>query len=289
MRVIILIFLFILGCNAACGLPVGNPAEASLMTEGFFTSPPTSGFDPFYSWCKGWGLRMGYYGDFVYNRNLILQGDGFNHGKHIRRTHLVTNGGYLALNIGDLVDVFSTLGTTKLGLDTDETSFEKYANSFSSFNWRTTFSWSLGTRITLIKYNNFFIGLEGQYFQVKPKFDFFLNIFLYPQFQYINNHKSTYTEWQGALGCTYALCCSSNLTILPYAALKWAKVHVENGNLTFTELSNQTTVVLFDLKNGKQYGFAFGMTACFCNLLCISAEGRWGDEIALNLNTNWCF
>jgi hypothetical protein len=291
MKKLLTIFFLLLGCTTAFALPVANPAEASLMTCGFFSQQ--GGFDSYdtcFKWVNAWRFRIGYSGDFVFNRHMKINGSGFGHGKNIEKFQLNTNAGYLAVNFADLVDLYSTYGATKMHLVTNETSWQAIANSVSSFNWHSTFSWSVGGRATLFQCKNFFLGIEGQYFQTKPKLDYFVSIFLSPQFQYFNHTCSKYSEWQVGGGVSYAFTsCICNFSLLPYMAVKWARSCLNTGNLTFTQLSNSTLVTLFNLKAAKQWGYAVGVTACYCNMFCITTEGRWGDETAFNVNGNFTF
>ncbi len=58
-------------------LPIGNPSEASLCTQGvFFGGSNCNTCDPCFCWFDAWSLRLGYYGDFVFNRNLRLAEEG---------------------------------------------------------------------------------------------------------------------------------------------------------------------------------------------------------------------
>ncbi|VVT43279.1 Major outer membrane porin [Chlamydia avium] len=121
-------------------LPVGNPAEPSLLIDGTMWEG-TSGdpCDPCATWCDAISVRAGFYGDYVFDRILktdttktvedmaaalttsatastgvnaqtAAQRNNAAYGKHIHDAEWATNAAYLALNIWDRFDVFCTLG-----------------------------------------------------------------------------------------------------------------------------------------------------------------------------------
>lgn len=138
--------LFAVGSTASLqALPVGNPAEPSLLIDGTMWEG-TSGdpCDPCATWCDAISIRAGFYGDYVFDRVLktdttktvedmaaaptaqanSTQGTGIAntqtaasrnnvaYGKHIHDAEWATNSAYLALNIWDRFDVFCTLGAS---------------------------------------------------------------------------------------------------------------------------------------------------------------------------------
>lgn len=138
--------LFAVGSTASLqALPVGNPAEPSLLIDGTMWEG-TSGdpCDPCATWCDAISIRAGFYGDYVFDRVLKtdvtktvedmaaaptqsdtqttgIAGTATNtavsranaaYGKHIHDAEWNTNAAYLALNIWDRFDVFCTLGAS---------------------------------------------------------------------------------------------------------------------------------------------------------------------------------
>ncbi|WP_284443433.1 porin [Chlamydia gallinacea] len=133
--------LFAVGSTASLqALPVGNPAEPSLLIDGTMWEG-TSGdpCDPCATWCDAISIRAGFYGDYVFDRVLktdttktvddmaaaLATGtsaavdavaaatrDNAAYGKHIHDAEWATNAAYLALNIWDRFDVFCTLGAS---------------------------------------------------------------------------------------------------------------------------------------------------------------------------------
>ena len=135
--------LFAVGSTASLqALPVGNPAEPSLLIDGTMWEG-TSGdpCDPCATWCDAISIRAGFYGDYVFDRvlktdttktvddmaaaptqdqqtngptatNTSASRNNAAYGKHIHDAEWTTNAAYLALNIWDRFDVFCTLGAS---------------------------------------------------------------------------------------------------------------------------------------------------------------------------------
>ncbi|WP_080128758.1 porin [Chlamydia suis] len=147
----VLVFAALGSASSLQALPVGNPAEPSLMIDGIlwegFGGDPC---DPCTTWCDAVSLRLGYYGDYVFDR--VLKTDvakdfemgaapttasGTNaaapttstprenpaYGKHFQDAEMFTNAAFMALNIWDRFDVFCTLGATNGYLKGNSASF----------------------------------------------------------------------------------------------------------------------------------------------------------------------
>lgn len=295
MKKLIMTALGVLSCTMIEALPIGNPGEASLVPWGvvFPRASERCRCNPCFYWFDIWSVRAGYYGDFVNNRRLKLSGNGFDHGKHIEKTEIVTNAAYLALNLADRVDFFGTVGATNINITTNEVSWEVLANSVSQLHWKSTFSWSAGARGTIFGCKGFLLGVEGQYFQTRPKFTRFVNLTGEPQYQYFNNNTARhmwYRECQVGTGISYVLTSfRPNISLVPYAGIKWAWSRFITHNFSFTQVSDDTTVTIFNLKSARTFGYAVGISGTFCDMVCLTAEGRWGDEKAFYINGNFRF
>ncbi len=272
-------------------LPVGNPSEASLLTWGVFLPPGNyNAQDPCCCWFDAWSLRVGYYGDFVFNRHLKIEGMGLGQGKDIQKTVLNTNAGYLALNIGNQLDFFGTVGASHIHLSSNEISWFTTGDTEGRFNWDPEFSWSAGGRATLISRNCWTIGVEGQYFETIPDLSYFIS-YSDGVYNYFNKHqKMKYSEWQGAVGLSYTLtCCCSNVSLIPYGAAKFAWSRFNTKNFQFIKAGTLDTYTLFNMKAAKVFGYAIGLTTTFCQMVCVTVEGRFADETAFYVNGNFRF
>jgi len=286
-----IIALILLSCKSAFALPVGNPAEASLLTWGVINpSYACRNTNPCCFWFDNWALKIGYYGDFVFNRHLKVRGDPLGQGEDIQKTQIFTNAGYLALNLCNKVDIFGTLGASRIMIRTNEASWFLSGAAEGRLEWDSNFSWSAGARGTLYRANGFFFGVEGQYFQTNPNLKDYVS-YAGGLFNYFNHgNNMSYKEWQAGVGVSYALTSSCpSFSVVPYVASKWAWTHFDTHDFTFVKTDTVDTLTIFNLKAAKWWGFAFGTTFVFWDLVDFTVEGRWGDESAFYVNGNCRF
>ncbi len=272
MRKFILSTVLLLSSGFLFALPVGNPSDAGALTEGIFFN------DCFF------GVRVGFYGDYVFNRFLELDEDDH---PDIKETDIYTNAGLVALSLWDRVEIFGTLGASEVLIDTTGTSFLIESPNFVKINTKSGFSWSVGGHGTVWQCGCFAVGIAGQYFRATPSID---NVkFPGNSPQYLSDgDKMRLSEWQLSLGGSYCIpvscCCPTTLS--PYAAIKWSHAHIDMNDLLVT---GNNTITLFDLKSKKHIGYALGMTLVGDGKVSFTIEGRFADEIALHLNTQLRF
>lgn len=258
-------------------LPLGNPMDASLYTNSLFWGDCYGNpCDPCYGFMNSWSFRVGFYGDYVFNRHMELESGGQGEIDDFR---LSTNAAFLAINICDRFDAFGTVGTSHLSFNGNPRKFGLLAASRLNLDSNTAFSWSAGGRVTLWDWDCFYLGLEGQYFATKPDIKLVeINgiALAYPD----NNEWVKYTEWQIGFGASYLyrVACSG-ISVIPYTGFKWARARADFNNSVPT-----AGITLFNQKNSKSWGWALGTTLLFCDALSLTAEGRWGDEKALYIN-----
>lgn len=263
--IVISIFL----TNGIYALPVSNPSEASLFQCSKVCDEP----------CVADFLRfgMGFYGDYVFNRHMETV-----HGKEIDTTKLFTNAGYLVVNFCKRVEVFSTLGVSRLCLNTSLVAFNSVdPHPLFEIESGTAFSYSVGARATLFRYRCFSLGTEGQYFVTHPNIKrmyIAAGAVSYPD----DVLHTRYREWQVGTGISYRY----NDFFVPYGAVKYSHSYwkLDNGNRFIIE--SNTNTFLFNLKNPKHWGYAVGLTFSppLCEQLSVTAEARFGDEKALYIN-----
>ena len=290
MKKLFLTALTILTSGAAFALPVGNPADASLLCDGICWEGHCGDMcDPCLTWCDAFSVRFGFYGDYVFNRNLELDGHG---DRDVQKTSLTTNAAYFAGNFYDRLDVFVTLGTTSLSLEGNTAIWATQGTAVANnqvapdvFNIDTesAFSWSAGLRGTLWECGCTTVGAEFQYMQTNPNLN---SGWTAIQYDNPNDISARYKEWQFGLGISYRI----NF-LVPYAAVKVAGAKYDLGNVAnpFVSLNsagtaNATNTVLFDLKSGNTWGYAFGVTLIDCEKMSLTGEARFGDERAFHFN-----
>lgn len=261
--------IFSLLMNATYALPVGNPSEASLCHFPEVCEEACG--------CDHFRFGIGFYGDYVFNRHMETV-----HGKEIDTTKLFTNAGYLVVNFCERVDVFSTLGVSRLCLNTSLVAFNSVdPHPLFEIESGSAFSYSVGARATLLRYRCLSLGMEGQYFATRPNIKrmyIAAGAVSYPD----DVLKTRYSEWQVGTGISYQY----NEFFVPYVAVKYSRSHwkLDNGKRFIIE--SNTNTFLFNLNNHKHWGYAVGLTFCppLCAQLSVTAEGRFGDEKALYIN-----
>lgn len=284
--------LTFLTCGMLYALPVGNPSDASLLTNGlFWEGLCPEPCDPCVPWHDAVSFRLGFYGDYVFNRHLELDTD---RDAVIEDAEIFTNAAYLALNFYERFDIFSTLGVSNLFIDTSSTAFiisfdalvESDEFGRTVIESSSDFSWSIGARATLWELGCTSLGAEAQYFYMKPNIRrVTVNastqtgiISLYNDF-----FDAKYREWQFGLGISHRF-----HSFIPYLAVKWSRAKLSFDNIQFTIenfLPREDAIFqLYNLKSQKSFGWAIGCSLVDFEKVSLTVEGRFADEKALHVN-----
>ncbi len=252
-------------------LPIGNPSEASLFTMKECKKECASNSEerPLY-------FTLGYYGDFVFNRHFKTVA-----GKQIDYSHITTNAGYLGLTVGELFEIFTTLGATQLSLNTSLKPFNG-SNPSPRFDFftNTAFSWSVGTHATIWHYRCFALGVMGQYFSSRPHTHLWRIVNVSGN---SNDDHARYSEWQFGAGVSYRYSCY----FVPYIAIKWSRALWEfNNQPLLVRPTSPPVATLINLESSRHFGYAIGLTLAppfDCKNLAVTVEGRFGDENAIHI------
>jgi len=277
--------------TAAFALPVGNPWDASLLCDGIFWEGDCTDYEacnPCVNWCDSWSIRAGFYGDYVYDRHMRVDSGG-NHST-IHKTEIYTNAAYLAFNAMDRVDLFGTLGTTNISLSGPVREFRSGAgdNDYFYLETGTYFSWSVGVRGTIWECGCFGIGAEAQYFSTRPHINFVRDDNDAPQYGRSGGERLIYHEWQVGLGASYQYYIASCATsLVPYIGVKWSGACMDGGDLLYEDGSESFNVL--NLENDRCWGYAVGVTLVGCKKVSVTVEGRFVDERAIHVNTQYRF
>jgi major outer membrane protein len=279
MKKLFMTMLTVLASGAAYALPVGNPSDASLLCDGLIWEGHCGDpCDPSLTWCDAFSLRVGFYGDYVFNRH--LKDDTNELDKKIERTEIYTNAAFLAANFWDRFDIFSALGASNISINTNASVFNNAFNG-TRFELETDsrFSWSLGGRGTIWECGCTSLGAEVQYFFTQPKVRR-LSIAAIDSI-YPSHIDAKYREWQIGAGLSHRI----NIFV-PYIAVKWshAKLDFDNAVFSFVNPATIGGVELVDLDNRRGWGFAVGVSLVDCEKTSLTVEGRFGDEKALYVN-----
>ena len=278
MKKIVFLAVFVFSVAKSYSLPVGNPTGSSL----FFYEVPRKAClcdENIFCW-DGVRVGLGFYGDYVFNRNLETVT-----GKKVDFSHICTNAGYLSLNFWNVFDLFTTLGATKFTFNTSLGPFNS-TNPSPRFDFESSsaFSWSIGARGTIWKYKQASLGVMSQYFSSCPAAKVLFvraNVDAHPD----ESSSRRYSEWQLGAGISYRYNCY----FIPYAALKYNRALWEFNNQTF--LVTDTPLTIPNLRNDKCFGYAIGLElAPFkCEKVVLTVEGRFADENAVFVNGHLYF
>ena len=274
MKKLVLSFLSILTCGTVLALPVGNPANPKLYSNHlwFGDCQWDDSCSPCSSWWDAFGLRLGYYGDFVYQRSLQ-----FGDVNTIPETSIATNAGLVVVNVCDWLDLFGNVGVSSFSSATRLPEEGLLLN----LNFSSTLSYGGGGRLTLWNRDNFYLGVEGQYFYSKTELDSFepYGSGFVTYFFSGDERNANYSEWQVGLACAYRFIDGANFSMVPYAGIQFAQVDWE---LTSVGTPSLLTFSL-DAEEQQLVGWALGMTALIRDMIGVTVEGRWANEKALSV------
>ena len=276
MKKLILMTLTLLTCGVVQALPVGNPADPMLYTNNFWFGDCEWGdaCDPCTSWLDMLDVRLGFYGDYVFNRRLEAE----NNAGTAQTTTINTSAGLFVFNICDWIDLFATVGVSNFYSRSTANNTNAPGVEIE-LGFSPTMSYSGGGRIALWNCDCFHVGIEGQYFYSKTELDWIegMNNGAITYFNSSTDRDADYKEWQVALAASYIFVNSANFSLIPYAAVQFAGV---SWDLSKTA-GNASTFQ--DQKEQQVTGWTLGVTALMCDLIGVSVEGRWANEKAISV------
>ncbi len=265
-------------------LPVGNPLDATWLCDGlFWEGNCCDPCDPSLRWCDAWSIRFGFYGDYVFNR--YMEVNQRHQDSDIRDTKIYTNAAYAAFNLYNRFEIFGTLGKSQIHIETPGSAFflsDTRTNLLTTIDSEWYLSWSVGARATLWECGCFGVGAEAQYFRTSPHLKYFDLQIIEPF--YLDNARVGYREYQAGLGATYTIPIAGCATfVVPYVAVKWAHATLNMGDFRLSILT--ANFELYDLESKHSTGAAIGITLVGCQRWSFTAEARFGDELALHINS----
>lgn len=270
--------VLLLLCATVYGLPVGNPAQASLYKRGAFFNPcEVSPCSPLFMFVGGLDFRAGFYGDSCWNRELEQYIFGTARGTRAT-SRMKTSAGYVVGNIYGWMDVFGTFGVSTIQVRGNAPITQADEIAFFS----PSFSWSVGSHATLYRCGPFYIGGAGQYFRTQPDLNSFFNYDSGADVFFNNTNSTAWEEWQVAFGCTLALENELGTGLAPYAAIKFnqGKFVLHGFQFTYQGLEHQ----LPDLEPTDFLGWALGCTLIYLEAMSVTIEGRWLNETGVFVN-----
>lgn len=258
-------------------LPLNNPALPQLTCDGVFFG---CGCGTPMVTCDVLSVRLGYYGDFVFDNYMKV--DQSNRGS-IRLSRIYTNGGELDFNFWNRIEIFGVLGVGNVLIEAPISNFSVIGNpvnSVLSIDTVSDFAWSVGGRVIVWQCGRLITGLEGQYYRTTPNINYLSDHFSTTP-AYLNDTEIQYQSWQVGLGATYEVCINACFSFLPYASLAVSGANADMGNKRVALPDQNNTVELFDLRKERYFGYGFGGTLAGGERVLITAEARFAYEKAL--------
>ncbi len=308
--------------STTLALPLSNPKDPAYLSEGLI-NPSEYCCELFHlpQSCQKLNLRMGFYGDYVFQRGLEVYGmPGYPDGnKDLLETSLFTNAGLITLNYKDRWEVFGTLGSTCLFFSGDCKAFnvaplynidrdKSWLTGVVSVETLAGFSWSVGGKGILYEKGCTTIGIEGQYFSFSAPFKTvertntaFVQARVDAQewigidatgLTYPNRLLSAnYCEWQVGLGIAQQVGWA-----VPYAGIKLSSArlmmdHAQLGIQNNSPPGDPTNVspIFYNARSSKHWGYAIGCSIISEQKGELTIEGRFADETACYIDCQFRF
>ena len=257
MKKIVFLLFFTFFAYFLEAVPCKNTAFPKIIEEGFIFSSANS-----------FSLRVGYEGNFVYDKRLRIK----NASHNIDNFKFYVNSGELTLNLLNRLDVFATYGIGKMDMRwiIEEMKNVYYKLELESDSSR---SWSVGTKIIFLEWGNTCLSLGGRYFFFDPKI---LWITKASDSYDISNKKLKFKEWQIDLGISY------NIDIFtPYVCVKYANA---KSSLFIEDIYiNSNLENHLKMKNENNFGLSLGITLSCKKYFMLNLETRLIDEEAFTI------
>lgn len=266
-------FAFLLLSSTLWALPTHSPNRATYFHD---EQSSFNACDPCFMWQEALNWRIGYSGDFVFNRYMERRQNTHNLSD-IRTVSFVTNAGALTVNAADWFEFYTLLGATKFSIITPSRANGQQSELFFS----PRLSWSIGMRGTAWMCHGLALGFQGQYFRTSPKLDAFFD-YGGGVLNYFNNYeKPTYAEWSASCGMSYPFEGPGDMEFIPHVAAvaSWAKMGMRGNSF----VNDGTTHTFLNLKDTRMWGYAFGLNWILNRTIDVGVEARFGDQKALHI------
>ena len=259
----------LLGCGlniyALFAMPVLNPADPALLDRGLYLS--TS---------EKLGIKLGYRGDFIFNRNFC------NESKKVEYFSLYSNQVVVTLTLWDRLDIYGFGGPASYDFIMNYNSLNSSVQGASG----PKTLWGVGLKAIIYEKkwsncSNTYLSIDGQYegMATNPLRWAKIN----KQIASTNDFGYYYREAQVSLGIAHRI-----KQLIPYIAAKWSNGRLSNQNSdVIGQQPNSLTLDKF--KSDNHWGYAFGVTYVDADKMSITAEARFVDETALSIGASLRF
>lgn len=239
--------------------PINNPALPAYIREGVFFENSVS-------------FRVGYEGNFVSDARL-KQTDSSS--GRVDNFKINANSGSLTFNILNWFDVFSMLGASRIHTDWRITP-PSGGNFRLETETRYDFSWTVGGKTLVYKWENTAIGLSGRYYSSYPELAW-LTIDGQPVFT--NNASIRYDEWQIALGIGHKIGI-----FVPYAGIKYSDAKADLSGLSENIIVSNDGSNTLIMKRKEHVGAFLGVSLTNGEKFLLNIEARLADEEAATVS-----
>ena len=273
-------------------LPLVNPADSILYTNEVWSN------DCFENcWLGNFSLRLGYYGDFVFDRNLqVMHGTGavpslgfaFPEGGDIEQTCLTTNAGIVLLNFCDWIQAYGTFGVTTIYARTNSSIFANIAEVFNDLSFSPSVSYTAGAAAPIWNSGCFTLGVQAQYFYTNPEANSLTGYDAATGVVYLTDAQAKYIEYQGAIAASWTFEGGENLAFVPFIGIQFSGVSWNLGSVDSVTIGANVTDFP-EVHQQQVVGWTIGTSLILCDLIGVTAEARFANEKALFVNGQLAF
>lgn len=252
-----LLLAFLLPALPCFALFVGNPADPSLYSKGYFLGRTL------------FSLRLGAYGDTMLRQKFKDEFPIPGISSSPSYLSLLSSGGSLALNYNRRFDLYTLLGSSRSQVD-----HEIYS--------RRTFSWGVGAKWAFLVSRCFRMGLNAQYFQSEQRPAYFLGNGA--PYNVAAPYTLTISDLQGAFGFTYKIGFLS-----PYinATYFYTKIEPNPLRAVIQDPFDPSTTLDADSKSvvsNRRFGMTLGATILSAHCANVNIEARMLNQNGVSLS-----
>ncbi|HSW86804.1 MAG TPA: hypothetical protein VLG49_04815 [Rhabdochlamydiaceae bacterium] len=252
----LIVILFLVCFTSAHGSYNGNPAFPKIPEEGLYVSKE--------SYC---GIKTGYIGDYVFDRNMVLHASGL-HGE-VDRFQILNNLGVLSFSYLERVEAYARLGCMHANI-----AHRPISDLRVRYKIKGQFAWCFGVEGIIYEHKNTIVSVNVNYFQSLPKIHAITagGIAVEPHGAEIN-----YLEWQGSVGVSQAIGL-----FLPYIGVEYS-----NARAMFKKMQALNSFFPeseFTMRSEHKIGIFLGCSITPGKTAILNVEARFVDETALTLS-----